>query len=237
MFSYRLRQAGALFLLGFSIVSGSAIFAPSHAHADIGPAPAKTMAMGLFHEVLVDDRAIEPEIVATTNLGPFARVQNMHAGEPLTDEVLRIGIKNAVMGKFVQMLVGGFVGPRVSNCPSVYDFLGEGFFGPAIGDLHKINVTTLGSSCPVKRLPMAQRIDFDSDYRQFERDSGSSTEIGRIGSGTSNGYLTFTSAIEKNSRPPETNSRDRENEREKRDRVGSRLLPEGFTILCLAAFF
>jgi hypothetical protein len=88
------------------------------------------MAMGLFHEVLVDDRAIEPEIVATTNLGPFARVQNMHAGEPLTDEVLRIGIKNAVMGKFVQMLVGGFVGPRVSNCPSVYDFLGEGFFWP-----------------------------------------------------------------------------------------------------------
>jgi hypothetical protein len=58
--------------LGLLSIGGGAFFTPSHPHANVGPSPAKAMAVVLFHEILIEDRTIEPEIVAPANLEPFA---------------------------------------------------------------------------------------------------------------------------------------------------------------------
>src|SRR5712671_3754336 len=60
IYSYA-RQAGAALLLCFAIVGGGGVYAPSHASADILPAPTEHGIVANAHEIIVAETAIEPE--------------------------------------------------------------------------------------------------------------------------------------------------------------------------------
>src|SRR6185437_10898687 len=122
--------------LGFPIVGFGIVYPPSQAHAGIGPAPAKPMAVRCAHEIFVAESAVEPEIVAFQNLTPLSSLQRHPERQALARRDLRIRFKNEVWQESIDVAIIWLGRQLVSDGPSIQNLNRKCFGGSEIRKYH-----------------------------------------------------------------------------------------------------
>jgi hypothetical protein len=100
----------------FSIVGEGSVYAPIQAAANIAPAPTKSSAARLVHEVVMQIGAIEPETIAFKNLCPPSWFKSQCAPEFLRDRIVKARRKNRIWEEFITKSITGLFWQLVTEC-------------------------------------------------------------------------------------------------------------------------